>query len=182
MKYFAIFLLFVLCPPEWVCCAEKKRLQATVATGAAILGIISQLAGNTQITVDANKLFDQVSATLKTGAQKGCMVINLDSAGKDHTFYGMPDVMNMGGHINNPIRCAFGTQCVVYKLALPGASGKIKVGVDGASGAGAFVGNFFYLDEGYVYHWTGKGFLITGNMANWRAALDKRRRLFRPKH
>jgi hypothetical protein len=181
MGYFATVLLIALCVVNWGVCAENRRLQEPVTTGMAILGIIKTLAGNTQVTVDANKLFDQVSATLKSGADKGCIVMNLDSAGKDHTFYAMPDVMNMGGLVNNPIKCAFGTQCAVYKLAFPMASSKIKVGVDGKSGAGAFKGDFFFLDEGYVYHWTGKGFKIVGNMVNWRAALDKKRRLFRPK-
>lgn len=79
-----------------------------------------------------------MSATLRSDADKGCINMNLDSKGLEHTFYGMPDVLDLAGHISNPITCAFGSQCNVYKLAFPMASGKIKVGVDGVRGAGAY--------------------------------------------
>jgi hypothetical protein len=182
MKTFAVVLLIALCVVDLGMCAENRRLQEPVSTGVAILAIIKTLAGNTQVTVDANKLFDQVKGTLKSGSKNGCIVLNLDSKGKEHTFYAMPDVVNFGGLIHNPITCAFGTHCVVYKMSTPMSSSKIKVGVDGKNGAGAFKGKFYYLDEGLVYNWTGAGFNPTGNMKNWREALDHRRRLFRHQH
>lgn len=182
MKTFAVVLIIALCVVDLGMCAENRRLQEPVSTGMAILGIIKTLTGNTQVTVNANTLFDQVKATLHSGANKGCIVMNLDSKGKEHTFYAMPDVMSMGGLIHNPITCAFGTHCVVYKMSFPMASSKIKVGVDGKSGAGAFKGKFYFLDEGLVYNWTGTGFNPTGTMKNWREALDHRRRLFRPQY
>jgi hypothetical protein len=138
MKTIAVVLLIAFCVVDLGMCAKNRRLQEPVSTGMAILAIIKTLTGNTQVTVNANTLFDQVKATLQSGAKNGCIVMNLDSKGKEHTFYAMPDVVSMGGLINNPITCAFGTHCVVYKISLPFASSKIKVGVDGKNGAGAF--------------------------------------------
>merc|ERR1719476_185489 len=78
----------------------QRRLQDPV-TAAAAVGVVTELAKNTSITVDANKMVDQLKGVLSSDAKNGAVVLNMDKAKAGHTLYMMNDVMNMGHTVYN---------------------------------------------------------------------------------
>jgi hypothetical protein len=126
-----------------------RRLQEPVSTMAAA-DLLSELAKNTKIAFDANKGVDQLSTLTSSGAIDGAVVLNMDKNGLGHKLFMMPDVVNMNHTVYHENFCAFNAGCDIFKTKLQGASGKIKVFIDSAWGAGEYKDRTYVVDEGYL--------------------------------
>jgi len=152
---------------------RPRRLQEPVSTAAGI-AMLSSLAANTKITIDANKTIDQVTGLLASGAQNGAILINMAKDGKGHNMFMMPDIMNMNHSVYNENYCGHGAACSVYKTKLPGSSGKVKVCFDSNWGIPK---RTHIVDEGNLYTYDGEGVSMIGTMAKWKEGLANKRRL-----
>merc|ERR1711865_1279064 len=77
---------------EWITAMKFRRRLDTAApkdqAGAA--SMLTDIAKNTKITLDLNKLFTQIGSILKSDGSEGAIVINMHNV--THTFYCKPDV------------------------------------------------------------------------------------------
>jgi hypothetical protein len=145
----------------------------------AAAALLSELAKNTKIAFDANKGVDQLSTLMRTGAIDGAVVLNMDKNVLGHKLFMMPDVLNMNHTVYHENFCAFNAACHIFKTKLLGASGKIKVCIDSAWGAGEYKDRTYVVDEGYLYTWDGEGFNVKGTVSKWKAGLTNKRRLMK---
>merc|ERR1712226_873543 len=87
--------------------ARFRRLDKAAPTDRpSAASMMTDIAKNTKITVDVNKLLDQLGGILKSSGGDEALIINMDTA--DHTFFCKPDVMNLGGLIKQENYCPSG--------------------------------------------------------------------------
>ena len=162
----------------------KRRLQEPATKGAAT-EILGKLADKFSISLDANKLVDQLTGIFASAAQDGAVVINMDKSGKGHNMFMMNDVMNFNHTVYNENYCSNKSACHVYKTKLAFGSPHIKVCMDSKWGTPE---RTHTVSEGNLYAYDGEGFNMIGSVAKWKEGLKNgarrlsKRRLSALKH